>query len=386
MHGPDALGRLLGIACNPATSERQARLLADAARSGVDWQALPQALAIHRLGPLLHWQFRQYGIRVPTGIRRLLAGMYAREQYRATARTEALREIADQMDTRGIDFVVLKGGVLAHSVYAEPGLRPMDDLDILVSHQHLASAQQALETLGLHAPAPANRYQRIMHHLPLARGERHGVPIQVEIHRSVMNAVLGAQPDLEHIQRPLTEFCAGGRTLRSLHPEEFLTTQWQRMGHLNDTFRAIRLADLAGLAETSVSSIDWAAQEQRRSGLRQRMHALQEVTPLSRHLCEALQLDPDHPPGGADPTRHYYRGWPLFRFSQGPLQPVRGTQLLQETLLPPSWWMRLTYGTDSPSGLAAAYGLRHPFALAVQTGRRLYMGPVCRYRFFRRPV
>ena len=78
--GPMTVGKLLGVACNPMPSEQQERLLATAIRDMPDWDGLEPALSVHRLGPLLHWQIRHYGIDCPAPVRRVLAGMYAREK------------------------------------------------------------------------------------------------------------------------------------------------------------------------------------------------------------------------------------------------------------------------------------------------------------------
>jgi len=44
--------------------------------------------------------------------------------------------------------VVLKGGALAFTLYSNPALRPLGDLDILIRHSHLDLAEQCLRELG----------------------------------------------------------------------------------------------------------------------------------------------------------------------------------------------------------------------------------------------
>jgi len=369
------VGQLIGLSCNPVPSERQAALLHSAVKRQNDWDALANTLKTHRLGPLLHWQCKQYGIAPPAPIRRLLAGLYAREKPLSKAQSEALTVIAQALEAEGIEPVILKGGALAHTVYPEPALRPMEDLDILVAPERLEQARQALSRQGFQAPAPVNRYQRLSHQLPIAQGKQDDVPIFVELHRTVLNSALGAYPNFHHIQRPLNSYRVAGQSLHTLHSEEFLTTQARRFRHLRDPFRAIRLADFAGLAEKMVREIDWEKLVQQQPSIRHQIAALNWATPLSWEVRQRAGLTSHTDPPTADPTQDHYKGWPYFRFSRAKQGGMSKRQLLGQTLEPPAWWAQLAYGSASTSGGKSAYFLHHPQNLIAQIFRRLYMSP-----------
>ena len=53
-----------------------------------------------------------------------------------------------------IPVVVLKGAALATTLYPDPALRPLSDIDLLVRREHLDAAVQAVKSLGYRQPYP----------------------------------------------------------------------------------------------------------------------------------------------------------------------------------------------------------------------------------------
>src|SRR6185436_15287113 len=79
-----------------------------------------------------------------------------------------LGEILQACEQEQIEVLPLKGSLLATIYYAEPGLRPMNDLDLLVRP---ADEQRMLALLARLRYQPIARSQK---HLMLARPESHG--------------------------------------------------------------------------------------------------------------------------------------------------------------------------------------------------------------------
>lgn len=135
-------------------------LLLAALRSGADptvWQAhlasseidqgdlAVTALALG-LAPLLH--FRLEGWRVKLSDAKAQAKLdYARqaEASRQEARRAQLAEVLARLPAQP---VVLKGAYLAECIYPAPGLRPMNDIDLLFRPDDLPSVSTALHELG----------------------------------------------------------------------------------------------------------------------------------------------------------------------------------------------------------------------------------------------
>ncbi len=376
---------LLGSASNPIVSESRCRLLAEAARRHCCWGTVPNLAESHRIAPLLYWLFKQCRISCPLDVRKVLAGIYVRERRIAAAQGQALDEILHAFEQQGFEYVVLKGGALAYGVYAEPGLRPKEDLDILVAEDQLVSAQWTLRSLGFNAPIPENRFQRLSHQMPGAYRLIDGVKVVVELHRNLYNSLLHETGTYARARRPFQSLCILGQQTRLLNATEMLPHLFSRNRILSERMRYIHLADIAGFAETHKDTIDWDALRRNSPTLWNSLEILDYFTPFSDELRHLLEIGP----GRSCRVRGIgqdYLGWPRIRFSEaGPgLRAKR--RLLLNTLYPPEWWIRLLYGVRSSSPLVSTLLLRHPQYLVSTAVRRLYLGPVDAGSFFHKPL
>jgi len=367
-----AIERVLGAACNPRPSEAQAELLGRCVAGVRDWSNLSAHLAAHRLGPLLHWQLREYGISPPAPVRRLLAGLHLRQRGIAATQTSVLAELLARLAAAGIEAVVLKGGALAHAHYPDPALRPMDDLDLLVADAMLVRTREQLLDMGLHAATPRNRYERRLHHWPVAFGVRNGVRIQIEVHRQVLNARLGSGLTHAALARPLQTFSVGDQTALALRHEQFLTTQLHRARHLSAPFRGIAFADLSALAEAIATATDWSGPACLPATARRALAVVQALTPLSAAACTRLGLEAAATAGQITPTQAMFHGWPMPREALPPC--ANPPPRLRATLAPSPRWIQLAYGC--PAGLPTLLGwlFHHPVNALGQSLRRLGMG------------
>jgi hypothetical protein len=138
------------------TSERRTRqqprirALAEAA----DFTRLAALLTRHQLFPLLAVRLQAIlPEKVPPDFREELARAVD-EASRRGALLEALAlQFQDDLERRGIRALPLKGPLLSRSLYADPGLRPAIDLDILVPGEQLA---EAVEVVREHGYGPPN--------------------------------------------------------------------------------------------------------------------------------------------------------------------------------------------------------------------------------------
>jgi len=81
-----------------------------------------------------------------------------------------------------IPVVILKGAALATTIYPNPALRPLSDIDLLIPRQHLEPAVQALKSLGYREPYPemAPELNRAIHyHTHLRGGPQQSVAVEL---------------------------------------------------------------------------------------------------------------------------------------------------------------------------------------------------------------
>jgi hypothetical protein len=338
-----------------------------------EWTALPAQAERHGLGPLVYAHLQAAGAPVPAPVRRQLQGLAARHRHANRVRARVLRTILDAFEVDGIPSLVLKGGALAHTVYPDPGLRPMSDLDLLVPSRALGRAQRVLAALGF-AVAPATGATPAHRHLREATRRVEGLRVVVELHhklrsdyfdyaRAYVRSLLGRRGpggapgsggDFEglHLVGPPRPFDLDGRPARTLSLEDTLGHLcWHLTSHVNvwDFARLIWVADVVGLVEGYGDAIDWARVRTAYPAVLPTLALLHAATPLSAPVARRAGIPPRRPPQGVGRA---YRGWPRAR----PLS----RQVLHETLHPPEWWLCLRYPRASARSLLWCRWVRHP--------------------------
>ena len=146
----------------------------------------------HDIGPYLLWVVDQSGTSLPAEMDEQLRQLYRLAVTRSMVLHRAQQDIARALDTAGIAHIWLKGIVLAATVYPDPALRPMVDLDVLVRPEQVTAALECLCAIGfLGAEHPSSLYQAALdlpnksHHHVLMGGAGKGVIL--ELHFSLLN-------------------------------------------------------------------------------------------------------------------------------------------------------------------------------------------------------
>lgn len=147
----------------------------------------PQAIALFRraveqgLGPLLYARLRGQES-LPQSAMAELRQAYYESAGRSARLYHALEAILQALAASGVPAILLKGAALAQTVYENPALRPMGDLDLLVRPADVDTALAALAGLGYrpwqHEPAPGST--RTYENEIMLR--REGAPAPLEVH------------------------------------------------------------------------------------------------------------------------------------------------------------------------------------------------------------
>lgn len=183
--------------------------LAPGAVPAEQWPAITTLALQHGLAPMLHWTLKQArcDIEGNPAWRPLIAARY-QTGIDWALKERAQLEIDAALRAAGIPAIWLKGSVLARTVYPEPSLRPMTDLDVLVPYEQREAALEILQEMGFDfymlqkgkRPISSEddlRQKLSPHHYPLRGGLLNSV--KVELHFRLLGAddVL----PLNHLQR-----------------------------------------------------------------------------------------------------------------------------------------------------------------------------------------
>lgn len=138
--------------------------------SDTDWETARWAAQVHGIAPLLDRAAETWPDRsaLHPALRQYLATQRRLSGERVAILLHELAEVLRACCTRGIAVLPLKGGLLTTRYYPEPGLRPMNDIDLLV---HPADE---LEMLALLAELGYQVRARGWKHSMLVRPEAYG--------------------------------------------------------------------------------------------------------------------------------------------------------------------------------------------------------------------
>ena len=335
-----------------------------------DWSPVLALAEEHGLGPLLYRHLVGRATEVPERVARSLRAVYVRHRRINEVLLAVLAEIVTALRAKQIESLVLKGPVLATTVYDEPALRPISDLDILVAERHALRAQRVLDSLGFAVDLPTSMYHmRRHHHLHGASKLVDGVPVLVEIHRDALSADRSSRMTFEEQRQGAQTFYLDTTPVQALERHEMLWHLCRHMVGLWHPFRLVWVADIIGYADRFVDEIDWAFLRRSHPFVLSTLTLVHHLTPLPDPVIRHAGLSVGETPSQVCVD---YLGWPrstafVWDDWSGRLQ------CLQRSLSPPDWWLRLNYGTGTRNrawgrGLALA---KHITTLAGIVARRV---------------
>ena len=322
------------------------------------WEALVRAAEEHGLSPLVHKHLSALGILLPDGPRRQLQALVLRHRRAAAIRRQAVAEVLLAYREARIEVLLVKGIALGGLVYTEPGLRPMRDIDLLVSAADAARAEAILFDLG-YAHEPGHDIPADYYHLPPAVKTVAGLPVNIELHKNLLP--LHPQYPRWPLERSLdtaTPLEIDGVPARTLCLEEMLVHVYLhgfRPPLTYEPFRFVHVADLVSLVERFVDTVRWPRVRALCPEMDTVLAALHSLTPWSADVVDRLAL-----PLRAHTDRPGvpYRGWPQRRLRTVAWREVPG--LVRDTLWPSGWWVQVHYGRAHGSGYWRTRLLDHP--------------------------
>lgn len=157
-----------------------------------DWEKLVYLLNAHGIIALSAYNIKKAGLDgiIPREVWSKIENGMMQNIVRNTWLTEQWKELASILNGAGIDYILLKGMALEHTLYESKGLRQMNDIDILIQKENALQAWQLLKENGFVSKTlKSSLYEMILgeidKHLPtLFRNE-----LAVEIHTRLFDSL-----------------------------------------------------------------------------------------------------------------------------------------------------------------------------------------------------
>jgi hypothetical protein len=210
--------------------------------------------------PFLDFTWRQ-GVgapQLPAAVERVLTDARRRAAVSELGRRPALNAMLGGLAAQSIDAVLLKGAALAVSVYPEPCLRPMADIDVWVREHQVDEAVACLLRAGFEI-APGSMPDGRLSASGSQRRLRHaGSRVRIELHGGVHSLQQLSPETLERIWQGAETIAIAGRPARILCPGDALVHACLHLGSTNRFADGqLPLLDVALISVTRGSRIDW---------------------------------------------------------------------------------------------------------------------------------
>lgn len=197
MSQPSNEARLLRCCARIGMEEEVATRVSSILQSPLDWGQVIEDARRQGVAGLLHRHLsRLDGAAVPNWAMGQLSETYFEQAAHNLVLYRELGRVLRALHREGIEVVVLKGAALAEQLYGDIGLRPMNDLDLLVREGQLASAHRNLRALDYVPLRPGSAWRR-GHHLPTLVCPDVGVP--VDLHYCLTPSVSPFRIDIDEM-------------------------------------------------------------------------------------------------------------------------------------------------------------------------------------------
>ncbi len=247
------------VALGPSDCEELVSLLAHPLR----WDRIVEKAQWHKLGGLAfsHLRGPEYVHQVPGGALDNLKGQYLRNIARRMYYRAELGRVLVALGERGIPVIVLKGAALVETVYTDPGVRPMADLDLLVPDALAHDAQALVSSLGYRpggSPEDREDTSRLHRHLPVLIGVEK--PVVIEVHRHIVRLDSPLHFDIEGFWRRAQDATIADVRVKVLGTEDLLLHLSLNF-FLDRRFHSLaalgQLCDIAETVRCFQDVIDW---------------------------------------------------------------------------------------------------------------------------------
>jgi len=320
-------------------------LLFDACCNFTRWNTLLQLAENQGMGPLLHKHITTSRIDIPPPFARSLRILSLRHRQTNAILLSKLTCILHLFKREGIPCLILKGAALCQILYPQPYLRPMRDIDLLLSETDVYHAHDLLKKEGFvisNTPIPFDHF-----HLQPLYKKVDGLQICVELHHGLYAQAppFNESPPFSILYRKAISFDNGGIEAFTLNTAEMLSHLYHhgfRAPLTYEPYRLISVADIVGLVEKEVNSLNWEKLQSQYPNLFNTLQYFHHITPWTKDVLEKISTKPGRVPTGVGIS---FMGWPQIRLSDW--RGKKRLTMLRLTFFPSQWWLRIYYSNIS---------------------------------------
>ncbi len=368
---------ILNLCARIKAHDLQRSLLTTACHQFNQWYDLLFQAEKQGMGPLLHMHLTAVKGERPDTFIRGLRFLSLRHQQANIILMKSLQQILSLLKAEGIPNLILKGGALCQTLYPEPGLRPMRDIDLLLAKEDVNHAHSLLKKIGFQASTEA--LPEGYYHLPQLLKTVDNMQVCVELHHDLFpnDPPYYQQLPFAELYRNAHTFDVDGMTALTPATEEMLWHLFQHGFHAPLTYESYKLisaADIISLVEDRVESLDWEKITAIYPQLFKALPHFHHITPWTEAVLAEIPHKKGTPPSGVGKS---FKGWPQSKHSEEKNRKFAET--FYHTFYPSQWWMMLYYSTEDPISLIWSRLIRHPMHILrwIKIYTKIYLKEKC---------
>jgi hypothetical protein len=196
-----------------------------------DWTPLEMLAAHHAVAPIVYRALEARADAVPRVVLRRMWLAYRANALRNREVADVSADVGRRLSAAGLSCILLKGAALVRTLYTDPGLRHVGDVDLLLDERDVPRAASLLEAMGfrrvgrpLRTEWPTCEFHHVYHR------DAHG-SIPVELHWRLFEDYLPYVFDLAEVRaqaRPVEAFPAGVLAMSPEHELAHLCIHLER--------------------------------------------------------------------------------------------------------------------------------------------------------------
>ncbi len=338
------------------------------------WPGLEVQAEYHSVAPLVYRQIQRHHIAIPKQQLLQLKALVIRHRRANTIRFSCLQETADLFGSKNIELIALKGAALAHILYDNPFLRPMNDMDLLVAPDQAKAAADLLLHLGYSMPHGAHRFNHRPHHLPMLQKKVQGMTVTVEIHTDLRHRDSTSSMTIHDLIEQPQIFQCGELRIKAMGHIDMLRHLCRHSFSASTQLRLIHLYDVMAYAIKFHDRIDWQRLGQQFPYVINGIRCIHFILPCPGPLTDIVRPPVCRPPGHCGESMR-----PLSKIVR---KGRPWSTLFKELFLPSPWWKHAYYGIPPEDSLGRCHWLTHPLMVgrwlslrAFSAGYSLFHSP-----------
>jgi hypothetical protein len=219
-------------------------------KSSVDIEQVDHAS--HRMLPLLYRNLQAHGVKDPSMAK--YKGVYRQTWYKNQILFHAIASLLRSFRDENIQTLMLKGAALTMLYYKDYGLRPMNDIDVLIRMEKVLPAIKMLQKLGWTPVyfAPTEEYISVSH----SHGFRNSAGQEFDLHWHVLSQSRETNADVDFWEGAITADFHGIAT-HALNPADQLLHVCIHGARWNYTPPFRWVADAMSILNAPQSKFDW---------------------------------------------------------------------------------------------------------------------------------